>query len=901
MWSGGDWNFRGIPSGDMQVPGCREHMNPLALVKQSSFLRRSPALWVSLWLTLVGALHGRGEDRLVGIWMLDEGFQVSDLTFRSDGRYQLDTRSTDPDFGFSFTERGRYRVSGEVLSLESDEYFGEPAAIDHQYLVEGEWLTLTRPEFSLTRVYRFKAGSKEEVLAKEKADPDPIGRWVRVNGSGGTDEFTFRPGGYYHWVRTHPEVEFPPETVRGRYTLEGSRLTLRPYSGVDAPYEADFFGQTLALIRRDPLSGEATGFELVPDSRAEVRAKAAEAEAFLARANWQVGVWEVRDLPFQNFDVTLRPDAHYRAVNHSEFLRGTVRGRYVLEPRRIRWLPFVGQDPYARSNGEFGKVEATRELDYYDGELQFIDLTAISQSVVLARKRVGSEAEVMETVRQAQAERARPGWEVGVWEVRDPLGWMEFTFRPDGRYLAKAGTEGVPHEVERGWFRVGTDRITLAPYPGQGAARGFEFDLYDGDLFLVGDLSRMVIARKAVGSEVDVVAKTQDPAALKGERGALLGRWTANLSGHSSELVFRDDGQFRLGRCTQGTASRDYGLYHLDLPTRSLVYDSRFTPVQTLGMDFYGDTLTLFGAAFGAPRTYEVHLGEVDEALAASHAADAAREEVDAQWLARVPVGPRDPNAMPTSAGDIPADPFPGRVFENPTVFTQYRLYRRLIPGFVYFNVQGRIESVVVVNSREWHFFPTGRVLVRFRNHFAGAIYPFTVEDVNDTWGAYKVGPRPAQRDILHLYADNDLFLDMDSGETAAMTLEDGRRHLFWGKDFQILSEWAAEQKPEPCLMPDDSNPGLGNTGVSLTTGIAPDDLSDDPPVLIELTLSASGDLLLRGTAAAAGPVVIDAATTLTSPMVWQPRQTNEVPAGAFTVPVAARGENAAFFRIRKP
>jgi hypothetical protein len=30
-------------------------------------------------------------------------------------------------------------------------------------------------------------------------------------------------------------------------------------------------------------------------------------------------------------------------------------------------------------------------------------------------------------VRQAQAEQAREGWCVGIWEVNDAAGWMEFT------------------------------------------------------------------------------------------------------------------------------------------------------------------------------------------------------------------------------------------------------------------------------------------------------------------------------------------------------------------------------------------------------------------------------------------------------------------------------------------
>ena len=272
-----------------------------------------------------------------------------------------------------------------------------------------------------------------------------------------------------------------------------------------------------------------------------------------------------------------------------------MRGRYTLEPGRIHLFPFVGQGLYSRDNGDFGKVERTRELDYYDGELQLIDLEAISQSVTLARKRPGTEATVMEKVRQAQAEREREDWYIGIWEVNDPAGWMEFTYRPDNRYIAKSGADGVPSQVERGQYLVGGDKVTLAPYAGLGAPRGFELDLYDGDLFLIGDLNRMVIARKVPGSETGVIEKTRNPDAMKGERGSILGLWTANLPGQFAELVFRQDGQFRLNRCMNNVVSQDYGLYTVNMATRTLVSDSRFVEVQTLGLDFYGDTMTIFG------------------------------------------------------------------------------------------------------------------------------------------------------------------------------------------------------------------------------------------------------------------------------------------------------------------
>ncbi len=860
-----------------------------------------PPIWLLFGLLWTMVLPGRSDDRLMGIWALDEGFQTIELTFRSDGRYQMDTRSTDPLFDFSWTERGRYRTEPASASLElwPYEYFGEPSGRSYEFALEGEALTLIRAEFDIRQTYRFRPGSRAEVLARESVLPDPVGRWRRTIPNAGVDEYTFRPGGYYHLVRRHEGDAFPPEWIRGRYERDGTRLRLRPYSGIEVERELDFFGNTLTLIRNEPLSGEALSFEAVPGSGAEVRDEAAAAEAFLARAGWQVGRWEVRD-PFLLVDLTFRPDGHYIAVHSTEFLRGIVRGRYVLEGRRIRLLPFVGQDPHARSNGEFGKVEATRELDFHDGQLQFIDLGALSQSVVLARKRPASEAEVIETSRLAREQRAHEDWAVGTWEVRDALGWMQFTFRPDGRYLAQSGTDGVPGQVERGRYRIGPDKLTLAPYAGLGAARGFELDLYDGDLFLAGDLARLVVARKLPGSAAEVTARTRAPVALEGERGTILGRWTARLPGQSAALVFRDDGQFRLDRCGQQVLSRDYGLYRVDMAARTLVVDSRLAPVQTRSLDFYGDTLTIHGG-LEPPSTYVVGRGTVDADLAASFAADQAREEIDAAWLARVPVGPRDPRGATPPTGNLPPDPNPERVFPDATVLSSYRLYRRLIPGFVHFNVQGTIRSVAIVNTREWHFFPHGRVLVRFKNHYAGPFYPTTLAEVSDTWGAYRVGPQPGERDILHLYADNTLEIETDAGEGAAMTLEDGRRQLFWEKDPLLLGEWASEQRPEPCSSPAGADPGLMNTGVALTTRLAPDEIPEADPVLLGIARSSSGELELHGTTGEAGWVVIDRARSLSEPVAWVPWRTNPVPAGPFTVTLPRDTDSFGILRLRRP
>jgi hypothetical protein len=270
----------------------------------------------------------------------------------------------------------------------------------------------------------------------------------------------------------------------------------------------------------------------------------------------------------------------------------------------------------------------------------------------------------------------------------------------------------------------------------------------------------MVVGRKVARSAAAVVKKTRDPAAMQGERGSVLGLWTAPMPGQSADLVFRPDGEFRLTRCVGGVVSRDYGLYAVDMATRALVSDSRFVEVQTHGLDFYGDTMTVYGGTLGPPSSYTVNLGAVDAAIAASLAADEDEARADALWLTRVPTGPRNPDAvqMPTAA--IPADPNPGRVFDPATVLANFQLDRRFIGGFVYFNDRGTIRSVPVLNSREWYLFPNGRTLVRFRNHRVVGAYPTTAVDVTDSWGAYRVEPRGDQRDVLHRYPDNVLLVE---------------------------------------------------------------------------------------------------------------------------------------------
>lgn len=844
----------------------------------------------AVWLATGFVSLAQDNDQLVGVWVGQGWINTVELLLRSDGRYEAKSTTTGSQFGPRI-DRGRYEVVGQSILITSYTYFllSPASAVDtYRFQLEGDTLSLSGGSdlspVNLSMNYDFRAGSRADVLAREGASEDLVRRWTRYVLFSGDEEWTFRPGGYYCFKKISENVPGFVEYQRGRYEQSGSQLTLRPYGGNAVKYEVDIFGTTLTLIFTNSTSGEFGGFEEVPGSAAEVATKAAEARAFLNDPIWQTGVWQIQK-DDNRINLLLRPDGFYAATNTTPRVHRTFWGRYTLVGGEINLIPFVGQERYALDEATFGMEEQPFTVDYYDGELQLIDhKPGILQSVTLACLSPGSRPPVIELVRQAQAERAREGWYLGIWEAKPPAAWMEFTFRPDNRYIAQSGAGGVASQVERGQYAVVPGKVTLAPFAGNGPARGFGLDLYDGDLFLIGDSRRLVIVRKIVGSETGVIAKTRDPAALKGERGSILGLWTANRPKESVKLVFRQDGQFRLTRCTNNVTSGDYGLYTVDMAAGTVVCDSRVTVAQNQRLDFYGDTMTIYGGTNTTPTTYTVNLGSADAAIAGSLAEDAADAQVDAQWLERVPIGPTGPNG--TIPEQLPADPNPGQIFPAPTVFSQYQYYRKLIAKYIW--------SVVFIDTQEWHFFPDGRILVRFTIWDDAAN-----EIVWPAWGAYKIDPKPTQTDILHFYADNDLTVKLDAGDLLNMTLESGRRNLFLGKDHFPLDTWAYEYKPTACQLPGNSDASLINTGVSLSTAIAPDPTGPPGTFSIAIARPDAGTFAISGTTESACNLVLERAASLASPLIWNPLRTNSVPAGRFSFTIPEGIDSAAFFRLR--
>ena len=211
----------------------------------------------------------------------------------------------------------------------------------------------------------------------------------------------------------------------------------------------------------------------------------------------------------------------------------------------------------------------------------------------------------------------------------------------------------MPGQVERGRYRVRPEkRDPGARIAGLGAARGFELDLYDGDCFLIGDRPAWSSPARCPVPRPAVTDKTRHPEAMQGERGPILGRWTANLPGQHAELVFRPGRRVPAAPLhRQRRRPRTTGCTPPTCHARTLVSDSRFVQAQTHGLDYYGNTLTIFGGSLGPPRTYTVNLGRSTPPSPPRSAADAAEAQVDARWLARVPIGPLDPDAVQIPPG----------------------------------------------------------------------------------------------------------------------------------------------------------------------------------------------------------------------------------------------------------
>jgi hypothetical protein len=228
-------------------------------------------------------------------------------------------------------------VEGLALTLTPYDYVVRPEPRRYQFERSGDSLSLTSADFGQTQSFQLHPGSKADVLAREQVKPLLERIWRQHIAFFGDVECTFRPGGYYVVKRTPDDTQFATVYIRGRYEETGNQLTLKPYSEAQEVHEVDFFGNELTLIKADDFSSQSVTFEAIPGSETEVQIKATGSAAFLARTNWQVGVWEIR-AGNQAVDLTLRPDGRYTAELDTRSSKEIVRGRYTLESMRVHLM-----------------------------------------------------------------------------------------------------------------------------------------------------------------------------------------------------------------------------------------------------------------------------------------------------------------------------------------------------------------------------------------------------------------------------------------------------------------------------------------------------------------------------------------------------------------------------------
>ena len=166
------------------------------------------------WIANATAI-AQGDDRLVGVWDSTDAVRTYQLLFRTNGRYQLDTQSTDPGLDLSSTERGHYQVDGQGLTLTPYDYVAKPDPRQYQFQRSGDSLSLTSTDYGQTQFFQFRPGSKADVLARENVHPGLVGVWRRHIAFYGEVEGTFRPGGYYVIKTTPDDPQFATGYVAG--------------------------------------------------------------------------------------------------------------------------------------------------------------------------------------------------------------------------------------------------------------------------------------------------------------------------------------------------------------------------------------------------------------------------------------------------------------------------------------------------------------------------------------------------------------------------------------------------------------------------------------------------------------------------------------------------------------
>lgn len=487
-----------------------------------------------------------------------------------------------------------------------------------------------------------------------------------------------------------------------------------------------------------------------------------------------IGVWRF-EAQFQENEILFRPDGQF--IFDKKFVQvamPTERGRYQVEGDLLTLLP-----------GNSQPVQYKMQLR---GNTMILSNSELPEPQTYQR-RPGSREQVLAQMRPVTTAMLSGNGDtfVGIWRFKQEFQSADFTLRPDGRYISAHEVGGQRFE-ERGSFQIDNGKITFTPYKGNGEAKTFDLDLFDAQMTLTGGAFPMPCELQP-GSAAEVIDNVHNPDGLKIKYGPLVGAWNFADQLSSIEVILRPDGRYHATGIFASVRLDERGKYKIEKASRKLTLDPRTEEAQTYDMDLYGNTMTLSGGNYATPFTYHIDLQKIEEVLERVRRADAQKAHDDGQWRERIPIGPMSGAAIHVPVGEVPADPNPRHVFNASTLFTGQQLYLSLTPVTLKFT-NGSTRQVF--NSWKWYFHPTGRVFVRTETfRLSGSYDAYNPRgEVTTYWGAYRITPGTEAEPA---YVEENVLLETDGGEKIAMTLEDGRRVILWGKKLYGQVDWENE------------------------------------------------------------------------------------------------------------
>jgi len=148
----------------------------------------------------------------------------------------------------------------------------------------------------------------------------------------------------------------------------------------------------------------------------------------------------------------------------------------------------------------------------------------------------------------------------------------------------------------------------------------------------------------------------------------------------------------------------------------------------------------------------------------------------DADWCARLRLARMNSQPAHVPAGEIPADPNVGNVFDRPILFENTQLYIWL--SSTTYSIEGYGGGYR--NRQVFYFLPTGRFYYKTVMYY-GQTTP--QGKVSAFWGRYRFTSE----------SGNEIELESDQGERLVLPLRYGRRNLVWGDTTYGQVDWENE------------------------------------------------------------------------------------------------------------